>query len=508
MAWSEAKWIVDSLTKNLGQKPKDIKGFFCYFDYQGYHVNIETGENTDYVVIELPTGNTYKVYVKNDIATYNFDGSEDKEGFFNLAFTPFSRQGIQGNKFSAVVRLLAKEKAKSQLLRLNIDPEIKKKLPIKMVYQNCTYTITPKILQAQNDSFSIFRTDTSFTYFIDCENKALILKVNSSGNVDLKYRSIEAQGKAVFRSNYMSNIEYYPTGNPSQRKQTQNGGDITITELDIDKYPNWSFEVHFVNGKTRTYNHQYQLRDETYYCNPTPIAVYGVKQTKKANSIYWERTGDAQNMEVVQSYPPIQSRNDFDSVSPWKDIKKLNDGSLFIPKFYYKRTNTDEYDHIQITDTPLEGFTLHPASGWTIRITNESLSNKPKTGMTPWFVVQGLLMLKLVEEANSKLENNGLYRGVPICVATTVGIDHRTSSSANSTYFNTESSKVDINYNKTGNKNVFFYSDNFPFLRYKDVNIDYDSDDYYSNVTTDYYLKVNDIYVSDIAKVAYSKKIL
>ena len=105
MAWSEAKWIVDSLTKNLGQKPKDIKGFFCYFDYQGYHVNIETGENTDYVVIELPTGNTYKVYVKNDIATYNFDGSEDKEGFFNLAFTPFSRQGIQGNKFSAVVRL-------------------------------------------------------------------------------------------------------------------------------------------------------------------------------------------------------------------------------------------------------------------------------------------------------------------------------------------------------------------------------------------------------------------
>lgn len=506
MAWSEAKWIVDSLTKNLGQKPKDIKGFFCYFDYQGYHVNIETGENTDYVVIELPTGNTYKVYVKNDIATYNFDGSEDKEGFFNLAFTPFSRQGIQGNKFSAVVRLLTKEKAKSQLLHLNISPEIQKNLPLKMMYQNCTYTITDKILQAQNNNISVFKSDMLMTVFKDCTGKGLKI----SGNVDhfeLKYLST-AQGKAIFRSNYMRNVVYYPSEKPNERKESQNGGDITITEIDVDKYTNWNFEVHFVNGKTRTYTHQYQLRDETYYCNPTPIAVYGVKQTKKANSIYWERTGDAQNMEVVQSYPPIQSRNDFDSVSPWKDIKKLNDGSLFIPKFYYKRTNTDEYDHIQITDTPLEGFTLHPASGWTIRVTNESLSNKPNDGMTPWFVVQGLLMLKLVEEANSKLENNGLYRSIPLCVATTLGIDRRSSSDNSYTYFNTENSQIQIYYNKTGNKNVFFYSDKLPFLLYKDVNIDYDSDDYYSNVTTDYYLKVNGIYVSDIAKVAYSKKIL
>lgn len=506
MAWSEAKWIVDSLTKNLGQKPKDIKGFFCYFDYQGYHVNIETGENTDYVVIELPTGNTYKVYVKNDIATYNFDGSEDKEGFFNLAFTPFSRQGIQGNKFSAVVRLLTKEKAKSQLLHLNISPEIQKNLPLKMMYQNCTYTITDKILQAQNNNISVFKSDMLMTVFKDCTGKGLKI----SGNVDhfeLKYLST-AQGKAIFRSNYMRNVVYYPSEKPNERKESQNGGDITITEIDVDKYTNWNFEVHFVNGKTRTYTHQYQLRDETYYCNPTPIAVYGVKQTKKANSIYWERTGDAQNMEVVQSYPPIQSRNDFDSVSPWKDIKKLNDGSLFIPKFYYKRTNTDEYDHIQITDTPLEGFTLHPASGWTIRVTNESLSNKPNDGMTPWFVVQGLLMLKLVEEANSKLENNGLYRSIPLCVATTLGIDRRSSSDNSYTYFNTENSQIQIYYNKTGNKNVFFYSDKLPFLLYKDVNIDYDSDDYYSNVTTDYYLKVNSIYVSDIAKVAYSKKIL
>lgn len=489
MAWSEAKWIVDNLTKNLGQKPENIKGFFFYFDFQGYHLNIEVGENTNYIVIELPTGDTKKVYAKNGIASYSFDGDGGTDGFFNFAFTPFSRQEIEGNKFSTVVRILAKANAQVQLLHLNISPEIQKNLPLKMMYQNCIYTITDKILQAQNNNISVFKSDMLMTFFKDCTGKGLKI----SGNVDhfeLKYLST-AQGKAIFRSNYMRNVIYYPSEKPNERKESQNGGDITISEIDVDKYTNWNFEVHFVNGKTRTYTHQYQLRDEVYSCSPTPTMIFGVRMNIKSNSIYWERTDDAKNMEVLQSYPPIQARNDFNSVSPWKDIKKLDDGSTLIPKFYYKRTNDGSYDYIQICATQEPGFELHPASGWAIKQLEQKLSGEPTKDFCPWFVLQGLLILKLVEEANTKLENKGLYRGVAICDCTTIGI-RKPNVSKPTIVFNLNGKKVETENIGNYLANSLIYIKEIPFFLVKYLQADYDSIDYYGNIDKEYKLYVND----------------
>lgn len=119
--------------------------------------------------------------------------------------------------------------------------------------------------------------------------------------------------------------------------------------------------------------------------NPAPSEghIYGVKRLRTGSSTAWERTDDARGLVANATKDGTEVQNDFDSISPWKDIISFNynhstqlatayygdeqfsfaptDTNINvytkIPRFWYKRwIDTDDYEHIQIADYAADGF--------------------------------------------------------------------------------------------------------------------------------------------------------
>lgn len=110
--------------------------------------------------------------------------------------------------------------------------------------------------------------------------------------------------------------------------------------------------------------------------------VYGIKRKRVDNSSSeWERTDDSIGLVANATHDGTEVQNDFDNLSPWKDIISFNldletgkknayygdpdfkfDGSngdvyTHIPDIYYKVWQDEDYDYVQIADFAKTGFT-------------------------------------------------------------------------------------------------------------------------------------------------------
>ena len=119
--------------------------------------------------------------------------------------------------------------------------------------------------------------------------------------------------------------------------------------------------------------------------NPAPAEghIYGVKRLRSSIATAWERTDEGRGLVANATKDGTEVQNDFDNLSPWKDIISFNydsaqqlatayygdDNFTFspsdtnvnvftkIPRFWYKRyIDEEDYEHIQIADYAAEGF--------------------------------------------------------------------------------------------------------------------------------------------------------
>lgn len=125
-----------------------------------------------------------------------------------------------------------------------------------------------------------------------------------------------------------------------------------------------------------------ELEEDVDKISTTRGHVYGVRRKISSNSSStWERTDDAVGLVALATKNGGTVQNDFDNISPWKDIISFNldletgkkkayygdpdfkfDGSngdvyTHIPDIYYKIWQENDYDYIQIADYAKSGFT-------------------------------------------------------------------------------------------------------------------------------------------------------
>ena len=116
---------------------------------------------------------------------------------------------------------------------------------------------------------------------------------------------------------------------------------------------------------------------------PAKEHIYGIKRLRSSTDTAWERTDDNIGKIANATKDGTEVQNDFNNLSPWKDIISFNydsaqqlttayygdDNFTFspsdtnvnvftkIPQFWYKRwIDEDDYEHIQIADYAAEGF--------------------------------------------------------------------------------------------------------------------------------------------------------
>lgn len=119
--------------------------------------------------------------------------------------------------------------------------------------------------------------------------------------------------------------------------------------------------------------------------NPPPKEghIYGIRRLRNSNATGWERTDEGRGLVANATHDGTEVQNDFDNLSPWKDIISFDYDSsqklatsyygdedftfspsnvsinVFtkIPRFWYKRyIDEEDYEHIQIADYAAEGF--------------------------------------------------------------------------------------------------------------------------------------------------------
>ncbi|MBO4245503.1 MAG: hypothetical protein J5892_02030 [Bacilli bacterium] len=109
--------------------------------------------------------------------------------------------------------------------------------------------------------------------------------------------------------------------------------------------------------------------------------IYGIKRSLTTSSSTWERTDDSVGKVANATHNGTAVVNDFDNIEPWSLIYSYNydrdsgletarigdsnfkfDGTngevlTKIPSFYYRRYQDSDYEYIQISMHPVEGFT-------------------------------------------------------------------------------------------------------------------------------------------------------
>ena len=147
--------------------------------------------------------------------------------------------------------------------------------------------------------------------------------------------------------------------------------------------------------------------------NPAPAEghIYGVKRLRSSTVTVWERTDEGRGLIANATKDGTEVQNDFDNLSPWKDIISFNfdsaqqlatayygdDNFTFspsdekinvftkIPRFWYKRwIDEDDYEHIQIADYAAEGF-LESKEFAVARYLYEGSTSSPRScsGLAP-----------------------------------------------------------------------------------------------------------------------------
>ena len=113
--------------------------------------------------------------------------------------------------------------------------------------------------------------------------------------------------------------------------------------------------------------------------------IYGIKRSLSTSSSQWTRTDNAVGLVANATHDGSEVENDFDNIYPWSDIYTYNydrttgletakigdanfkfDGSngevlTKIPEFYYRRWRDEEYEYMQISKYPIDGFTKSKA---------------------------------------------------------------------------------------------------------------------------------------------------
>lgn len=160
--------------------------------------------------------------------------------------------------------------------------------------------------------------------------------------------------------------------------------------------------------------------------------IYGIKRLRSASDSTWERTDDSIGLVANATHDGTSVQNDFDSLSPWKDIISFNynhslgkitayygdDNFNFsptdsninvftrIPKFWYRRwVDEDDYEHIQIANYETAGF-LESEEFAVGRYTTQGSTSAPRiiSGNAP------LLKIGSTSYRNSaKSMNNNIY---------------------------------------------------------------------------------------------------
>ena len=194
--------------------------------------------------------------------------------------------------------------------------------------------------------------------------------------------------------------------------------------------------------------------------------IYGVKRLRSSIATTWERTDDNVGKIANATHDGTEVQNDFDNLSPWKDIISFNfdsnqqlatayygdDNFTFspsdekinvftkIPRFWYKRwIDESDYEHIQIADYAAEGF-LESKEFAVARYSYEGSTTSPRScsGLAPltstsgqnfqtgakslgnnvclfdWRALGAIQFLYLVEYADNNSQNvlgNGISNG-------------------------------------------------------------------------------------------------
>lgn len=140
---------------------------------------------------------------------------------------------------------------------------------------------------------------------------------------------------------------------------------------------------------TSEYSNDLLLTQQILGGEPQPVqaVVYGIKRLLSSTSPTWIRTDDSENMIANATIGGIEGTNDFDTAEIYKDIITQNyntttkqviaeygdqnftfspsDNDIkvmtYIPEFWAKRWQDNEYEYIQITNQETTGFTHIPS---------------------------------------------------------------------------------------------------------------------------------------------------
>lgn len=173
----------------------------------------------------------------------------------------------------------------------------------------------------------------------------------------------------------------YPT-NP-------NDGTVVINNTTKNQYSSTPYEIANLTNDTTYYFQLFPYTDvETYNTNeqnrfeatPKEVTVYGVERQISSSSTVWNRIEGSEGLVANATHDGTEVQNDFDNLYPWSDIvtvdlaangtinKRMGDADFsltnptgyimtYVPAFWYKRVQENDYERIYIADNEYEDFT-------------------------------------------------------------------------------------------------------------------------------------------------------
>lgn len=202
------------------------------------------------------------------------------------------------------------------------------------------------------------------------EEKGIWIKSNSLSDYDI----VEVDGMSSLVSNSINIVK----GNKYE---------AIILNSNIINDLHYKFEGIYItdDNKNIDYNTNIYVKNTNEWTDITPSSghIYGIKRYMDSSSSQWARTDDATELIANATKDGGIVQNDFDNISPWKNIITYNyniltesivayygdDNFTFtptednivvltqIPTFWYKREQKDDgYEYIQIADYAANGF--------------------------------------------------------------------------------------------------------------------------------------------------------
>ena len=250
-----------------------------------------------------------------------------------------------------------------------------------------------------------------------------IAEIETRGNYQQKSVTISNNGTQIFTpdANYDAIEQIEITTNvPILQLQTKsveitsNGNISVLPDTEYDGMSQIDLVVNVDAVMTNLdYNTALDLADDILGEEPPApgqVVTYGIKRLLSSTSPTWIRTDDSEDMVANATIGGIEGTNNFDTAEIYKDIITQNyntstqqvvaeygdanftfspsDNDIkvmtYIPEFWAKRWQDNEYEYIQITNQETVGFT-HIPSRRVGRYTTSGTSSVPtiKSGQAP-----------------------------------------------------------------------------------------------------------------------------